>query len=100
MPRAPNTNAAGKPFSDIAIKAVWNKCPAITGFTLLKRDACGAIIGKIYYGQQHPLGWEIDHIQPVAKGGTDALYNLQAMHWENNRHKGDNYPDWDCKVTD
>jgi hypothetical protein len=27
------------------------------------------------------------------------LNNLQPLQWENNRHKGDNYPNWSCKIT-
>jgi len=37
------------------------------------------------------VGWEIDHIKPVAKGGSDNLTNLQPLQWENNRTKGDSY---------
>lgn len=44
-------------------------------------------------------GWEIDHIVPVAKGGSDNLSNLQALLCTNNRHKADNYPNWVCAVT-
>lgn len=44
------------------------------------------------HGQEGPEGWEIDHIYPAALGGSDALTNLQPLHWRENRRKGDNYP--------
>jgi 5-methylcytosine-specific restriction endonuclease McrA len=50
------------------------------------------------YGQTTQFGWEIDHTRPVSKGGTDDLANLQPLQWENNRHKGDDYPDGSCKT--
>ncbi|MCB9047275.1 MAG: HNH endonuclease [Chitinophagales bacterium] len=37
-------------------------------------------------------GWEIDHIIPVAAGGTDNIHNLQALHWKVNEEKGDQHP--------
>ena len=42
---------------------------------------------------------EIDHIKPVSQDGGDELSNLQPLQWENNRHKGDDWPDWSCLVT-
>ncbi len=65
-------------------------------------DRCGALIDRYAYGQTTPngTGWEIDHIIPVSKGGTDDLLNLQPLQWQNNRSKGDNYPPGDfCAVA-
>jgi hypothetical protein len=40
-----------------------------------RKDGCGAWIDWAAYGQttQNGYGWEIDHIKPVAKGGSDDL---------------------------
>jgi len=35
------------------------------------------------------LGWELDHKNPIARGGTESPRNLQALHWEENRAKSD-----------
>ena len=38
------------------------------------------------------MGWEVDHKNPVDKGGTDNLKNLQPLQTKENRTKGNKYP--------
>jgi len=95
--RRPGTMANGKPFSTEVIEAVWCKALPVALNGVFRKDACGAIMSRMQYGQPDSFGWVIDHIKPVASGGTDDLDNLQPLHWENNLHKGDDYPHWACK---
>jgi hypothetical protein len=52
------------------------------------------------HGKTVQYGREIDHINPITKGGPDELSNLQPLQRENSRHKGGNWPSSlsDCKV--
>jgi 5-methylcytosine-specific restriction endonuclease McrA len=36
------------------------------------------------------MGWNIDHIKPKQKGGSDDIINLQALQSHINKSKGDN----------
>jgi len=88
-------------FTEAAINAVWKKGSIVPGQNpnIIIRDVCGALIKRAQYGNvKSKYGWEIDHIRPVSKRGNRFLINLQPLQWENNRHKGDNYPNWSCKV--
>ncbi|AYR01168.1 HNH endonuclease [Mycobacterium phage LeMond] len=57
-------------------------------------DDCAACGLPIDYEAHHldPLSFQIDHITPLARGGSDTLDNIQAMHRMCNRDKGDSLP--------
>jgi hypothetical protein len=99
MARSYNTGADGRPFDEKTIEAVWHKGTPDPNYSSFRKDKCGASMQRPRYGKTEQWGWEIDHIKPVSHGGTDDLTNLQPLQWENNRHKGDDYPSWSCKVT-
>ncbi len=71
---------------------VWSKAIIILGqdSRLLRKDQCGAWIKWTDYGNRNSaFGWEIDHITPTSKGGSDYLFNLRPLHWRNNARKSD-----------
>jgi 5-methylcytosine-specific restriction endonuclease McrA len=91
MARLLNTNAAGKPFDETIIEAVWRKATISSEHPPLRVDAYGALIWRGGYGNTNSkFGWEIGHKNPLSNGGSDDLENLQPLQWENNRHHGDN----------
>jgi len=96
MLRKHGTDRNGNSFSDKVKLAVWEKALVVSGYdpTKLRKDKCGAWISWDDYGNttENGNGWEIDHIKPVSKGGTDDLINLQPLQWQNNRKKSDDYP--------
>jgi 5-methylcytosine-specific restriction endonuclease McrA len=95
VPRAPGTMVDGAPFPDAIVEAVWERAQPIPGFdaSLWRVDAANEAICRYDYGCVGVrFGWEIDHVRPVAQGGSDALANLQPLRIETNRRKGDAWP--------
>lgn len=88
-------------FSDDKIKAAWEKAQTVkeVDSNVWRKDPCDAWINRDQYGQEKDYGWEVDHIIPVSKNGTDHTENLRAMHWKNNRNKGDDFPDYNAIIT-
>lgn len=97
MARNRNTNQEGHSFDAATIEAVWQKGTP-ESHESFRTDVCGASMQRSKHGLTGQWGWEIDHIKPVALGGSDDLSNLQPLQWENNRAKGDEYPHKTCAV--
>lgn len=73
------------------IDKVWKKAKPVRGEdpTKVRQDPYGNKISKSQFGKTGPSGWEIDHIKPASKGGSDATANLQALQTSKNRELGD-----------
>ena len=52
-------------------------------------DVFGKTIKKGDYGKKNATGWEVDHIYPDSKKGSNARTNLQPLQHDNNLQKGD-----------
>lgn len=98
-------NRLNESFSDDIVQKVWEKGTVVPGYdpNKYRKDKCGAWMQRDLRSGNHKtalsLEWEIDHRQPKDENGGDELSNLQPLQWENNRHKDNNYPNWNCKVT-
>ncbi len=98
--RERNTSFCGEAWTREEIDAVWQKAKVIQGYdpSVIRQDSCSTWIHYSEFGinTKDGVGWEIDHIKPVSESGSDDLSNLQALQWENNKFKGDDWPTWKC----
>jgi 5-methylcytosine-specific restriction endonuclease McrA len=94
MGRKHGSDREGRSFSDDRVNEVWERGNKIPGKdpNLYREDAAGNTIYRPSYGQDSEMGWEVDHKNPVDKGGSDNLRNLQPLQTSENRQKGKKYP--------
>lgn len=87
---------------EATVNYVWQKGLTVEGYNpdLYRQDYSGAWIARNAYADRESiLGWEIDHVYPKAKGGTDDEINLRPINWRNNISKGDSYPEYMAELV-
>ncbi len=72
------------------IDILWALSRKVPGkdINLYRKDSYGNIMYRPSYGANTPMGFEVDHIIPLARGGADTLYNKQLLNTRINRSKG------------
>lgn len=105
MAKVFDKNKLNESFNENTEQKVWEKGTIVPGYdpNKYRKDKCGAWMQRNLRSVETKtplsLNWEIDHRDPKDNNGGDELSNLQPLQWENNRHKDNNYPNWNCKVT-
>jgi len=71
-------------YTDEDLQAIYDK---YNGYCAI----CGKKLAFTNYGRFREKGaWEVDHSNPIARGGTDYLRNLRPVCISCNRSKGAN----------
>ena len=88
-------------FTQEEINVAWEKAKIVSPdySNEWRKDYAGAWIKRDRYGKQGDYGWEIDHLKPLDLDGTYDEENLVPLHWQNNRTKFNNYPQWKTSIS-
>ena len=72
------------------IDRVWDKAEPIRGIdaSLMRVDAARQPMLRSAYGTSGVGSWEIDHIKPKSRNGSDYIRNLQPLNTHTNRSYG------------
>ena len=73
------------------IDKAWENAKEIGGKdpTKYRKDPYGEVMYHDSYGKHSDMGWQVDHIKPESRGGSDSTRNLQALNTLMNKRKGD-----------
>jgi len=79
-------------YSDDRLDQIWDKGHRMRGKDPehYRKDDLGNVMFRPSYGKLSDMGWEVDHKNPVDKGGTDNLRNLRPLNTAANREKSNN----------
>jgi 5-methylcytosine-specific restriction endonuclease McrA len=69
---------------------VWSHAATVGGKdpNTHRQDPYGNVMFKHSHGKSSAMGWDIDHIKPKSRGGSNDISNLQALNASLNRSKG------------
>ena len=72
-----------------AKETVWTKAKPVRGKDpdVYRQDPYGNVMYKQSYGKHTDMGWQVDHIKPKARGGSNDIVNLQALNTKINESK-------------
>ena len=83
------------------IEEIWSKATEVSGYdsSRWRKDFAGAWIQREQYGLPTEFGWEIFHLIPMSKGGSNDVDNLLPIHRQNNLRRANDYPIFHTAIT-